>query len=942
MLEALRTHYGIQRAEIEELSGEIDRTLAITVAGGPRYVLKIAGALAEEAELRVQLAMLEHIARQDPDLPTPRIVRTLDGASSGSIALASGQHHLHLLTWIDGVRLADVTWHSDSLLQELGSAAARVVNDLADFSDPALDRTHLWDMRAVAEIVRDGLEAVPDPLDREAVERLLQAYEDEARPRLAALPQGTVHQDLNDYNVLVRRDSAGALGLAGILDFGDALRSARVTELAVLVANTMLRKPDPLRAARAVVAGFHSILPLDVGELAALFPMAAARVCAMAVTWTRRLVDDPQNLYATRRSGDAWPLVRQLAALPPTLGVACVRAAAGLEPHPRHDAVVQGVRDAAPVPPLDWAELSVVEGGHGGVRLQRGGRRASGEGEPDTVALGLEVHVESGAEVRAPMAGTVKLASQGVLVLHHGSLDAGGCGTIFRGLTPVARSGQTVRPGDIVGTATPVTPGEPTAVWIQLACDFDRETTPPKFARPSEAAMWLSACPDPLSLLFGRERTDQVPPPVETIVATREQRFARSQRSYYRRPMNLVEANGVWFTDDHGYQYLDALNNVTHVGHGHPRVVEAACRQLQRLNTNSRFVYGQLPEYADRLARLLPAPLEVIFLVCTGSEANDLAARIARQVTGRDTMLVIDGAYHGNTAAVTALSPNRYKGPGGAGTPSTTVEIPMPDRYRGAYGYADDCAGPHYAADAAAIIRQSVAAGRPPAALLAESLMGSGGQIVYPPGYLREVFASVRDAGGLCISDEVQVGFGRLGTDHFWGFEFHDVVPDIVTMGKPIGNGYPMAAVATTREIAEAFDTGMRYFNTFGGNPVACAVGMAVLDVIEDEGLQERAARVGAEFQAELARLTARHEIIGDIRGQGMYLGIELVSDRVTRTPAKQEAYLISERMKDEGVIVYPNGVLDNVLKIKPPLVFGSEHVELFTSTLDRILGEGW
>jgi 4-aminobutyrate aminotransferase-like enzyme len=299
--------------------------------------------------------------------------------------------------------------------------------------------------------------------------------------------------------------------------------------------------------------------------------------------------------------------------------------------------------------------------------------------------------------------------------------------------------------------------------------------------------------------------------------------------------------------------------------------------------------------------------------------------------------MVIDGAYHGNTAAVMGISPNRYKGPGGRGAPPTTHEVMRPDVYRGDHGADDPEAGHKYALNVRDVAHRLVDQGRPPAAFIAESLMGTAGNIVFPAGYLAESFDAVRKTGALCISDEVQVGVGRLGT-HFWGFEVQGAVPDIVTMGKPLGNGHPIAAVVTTREIADAFDDGVKYFNTFGGNPVSCAIGTTVLDIVADNRLQQNALEVGEYFKTSLEKLKSAHPLIGDVRGQGLYLGIELVRDRTTLEPASSEAMAICEAMKDRGVIVYPTGVYDNVLKLKPPMVFRPTDVDFFVETLDQVL----
>jgi 4-aminobutyrate aminotransferase-like enzyme len=464
----------------------------------------------------------------------------------------------------------------------------------------------------------------------------------------------------------------------------------------------------------------------------------------------------------------------------------------------------------------------------------------------------------------------------------------------------------------------------------------------PTLVPPSEAAAWACVSPDPAEFVgLPEARRPDSEWDTERVVASRGVHFARSQRSYYRRPMNLVGGRGSWLYDDMGRAYLDAINNVSHVGHANARVVAAATAQLRALNTNSRFVYPGIARYSERLTATLPDALQVVFLVCSGSEANDLAVRMARQVTGRRDVLVVDGAYHGNTAVLTGLSPNRYKGPGGTGPDPTTHEVEQPNRYRGRHGYDDPAAGPAYAEDVRRQVDRLTTADTPPAAFIAESAMGTAGSVFYPDGYLRKAFAEVRAAGGLCISDEVQVGFGRLG-DVFWGFESQGVVPDIVTMGKPIGNGHPMAAVVTTREIADAFDAGMKYFNTFGGNPVSCAIGTAVLDEIEEEGLQQHAAETGRHFKDALDPLAGKHELIGDVRGHGLYLGVELVRDRHTKEPATEEAMHLSELMKDEGVLVYPTGMANNILKIKPPLTFTAADAELFTSVLDDVLRRDW
>jgi 4-aminobutyrate aminotransferase-like enzyme len=544
------------------------------------------------------------------------------------------------------------------------------------------------------------------------------------------------------------------------------------------------------------------------------------------------------------------------------------------------------------------------------------------------------------SSVRAPLDGVVEAVNGEVVVVRHDNANGPLFWSRWNGVRAGVSAGAAIRAGGAVGSLAYAAGAAVSRLTLQLFADRELALSAPEMVPVSLVPAWRRLSPDPAALL-GIQRPTADEWDESRILEARRRHFAASQRAYYEQPIDLVRATGVTFADRDGRTYLDVINNVSHVGHANAAVVAAESRQARRLNTNSRFVYESLSRYAERLAAHLPEPLEVIFLVCTGSEANDLALRISRQVTGRSDVIVIDGAYHGNTSAVTAISPNRYKGPGGSGTPPGTHEATTPDRYRGRFGYGDPAAGPQYAVDVQRIAEALTARSAPPAAFIAESLMGTAGTIIHPDGYLLRAFEHARAAGALCISDEVQVGFGRLGSG-FWGFEDQGVVPDIVTMGKPIGNGHPLAAVATTREIADAFDTGMKYFNTFGGNPVSCEVGLAVLDEIDRRGLQDHAADVGEYLLGRLRELQHAHAAIGDVRGRGLYIGIELVSDRGKKTPDAPLARRVSEQMKDEGVIVIPTGTHDNVLKVKPPLVFSRANADHFTETLDRVLRDRW
>jgi 4-aminobutyrate aminotransferase-like enzyme len=483
--------------------------------------------------------------------------------------------------------------------------------------------------------------------------------------------------------------------------------------------------------------------------------------------------------------------------------------------------------------------------------------------------------------------------------------------------------------------------GWPPHLHIQIILDLlELDANFPGVAYASQRALWTSLSPDP-NLLVGIPNNrfpTQDPTPQETMTARRKL-LGKNLSISYDKPLKIVRGWMPHLYDETGRAFLDFYNNVPLVGHSHPRVVEAVQRQIALLNTNTRYVHDLVNQYAERLTQHLPEPLRVCFFVNSGSEANELAIRLARTHTQREDIIVLEHAYHGNTSTLIDISPYKFDAPGGNGRKPWVHVACMPDDYRGKYRRDDPQAGTKYAALVGEILDELSKQGRAPAAYIAETLPSVGGQIVFPPNYLKEVYARVRTAGGACIADEVQVGFGRLGT-HFWGFETQNVVPDVVVLGKPIGNGFPLAAVITTAEIARSFDNGMEFFSTFGGNPVACAAGLAVLKVVEEENLQERALRVGNYLRELLLALQRQYPIIGDVRGSGLFLGVDLVLDPVTRSAATAQAAYVVNRLRECGVLTGTDGPFDNVIKLRPPLIISERDVDVFMGIFRSVLAE--
>ncbi|XP_057338088.1 5-phosphohydroxy-L-lysine phospho-lyase [Microplitis mediator] len=447
----------------------------------------------------------------------------------------------------------------------------------------------------------------------------------------------------------------------------------------------------------------------------------------------------------------------------------------------------------------------------------------------------------------------------------------------------------------------------------------------------------------PTTATSSSESLEQMPK--NDTLKLRERHIGQSCKLFYRsNPLKIVKATGQYMYNERGECYLDCINNVAHVGHCHPEVVKAGQQQMSLLSTNNRFLHDNLVVCARRLTSLLPEPLSVCFLVNSGSEANDLALRLSEAHTGNKDVIALDHAYHGHLTSLIDISPYKFNQLEN-GKKEWVHVAPCPDVYRGKYrdvDYPGEDLGEKYANDVKRICDNVKSQGRGIRAFIAESLVSVGGQIIPPLNYFKNVYRHVRQAGGLCIADEVQVGFGRVGS-HMWAFQLYgeDVIPDIVTIGKPMGNGHPVAAVITTQEIAASFkSTGLEYFNTYGGNPVSCAIANAVMEVIEKEGLQKHAARVGSYLLNELIKLSRRRTIIGDVRGVGLFIGIELVRDRELRTPATAEAKHVVSRMKDEKILVSSDGPDNNILKLKPPMVFSIENADHLVQTLDYILQE--
>ena len=973
--------------------------------GGAGFVLKVMHPARERAFIDMQCRALQHLARRAPQLTLPRVVPDKNGAAFSEITAADGSSRLvWLLTFVPGTMLVKARPHSAELLRSLGRFLGEMDAALADFSHEATRRELKWDL-ARAGWIRAHLHLIRNDSRRALVEKFLSLYDEEVLQALPTLRRSVVYGDANDYNVLVGAALPLPRRVVSVIDFGDMHETLTVSEVAIAAAYASLGEENPLRAAAQVVAGYHGVFALTERELSVLFALIGMRLAVSVVNSAQRATVKPEDAYVTVSEGPAWEALERLAGIHPRFAEYVFRAACGLPPVPQTRALQEWLAKnagaAASVLDVDLrtAPSLVFDFSVGstflGVDPVRADPAAMGErifgamkcavaevgigrydearaiystalfgsgsavDERRTIHLGIDLLVQPGSAVRAPLEGQVHALANNdapldygpVVILRHSFADAKGEAreffTIYGHLTTESllrlRVGQKIGRGEkFVEVGTMAENGG----WVphlhfQIATDLlDYGTDFPGVARASERAVWTSLSPDPNSLLgIPTDRFSVDEDGAAETLRKRKAVLGKNLSVSYREPLKIVRGWMQYLYDDTGRVYLDVYNNVPLVGHSHPRVVRAVQEQIAVLNTNTRYLHDNVIRYAERLIQKLPEPLRVCYFVNSGSEANELALRLARAHTGREDVIVLEHAYHGHTNTLIDISPYKFAGPGGRGKKPWVHVAPIADDYRGFYRRGDPAAGAKYAAHVGEILERVRREGRGVAAYIAETLPSVAGQIVFPPNYLAEVYCLVRAAGAVCIADEVQVGFGRLGT-HFWGFETQGVVPDIAVFGKPIGNAFPLAAVVTTRKIADSFANGMEFFSTFGGNPVACAAGLAVLDVLRDEALQDRALRVGKYWMTELRKLQDCHRLIGDVRGSGLFLGIDLVRDRDSHAPATEEADYVVNRLRECGILAGTDGPHHNVIKLRPPLIFSESDADLFVRTLEAILQE--
>lgn len=925
--------------ELEPLGSQQDQNFVARSrddAPRPIGVVKITNPAFTATELAAQDAAAERIAAAWPELRIATTTRADgDGARSGTRSIVAdtseGPLAMRLLSFLDGGTLTGGGHLAPQAVARLGELAAKSSLALAGLEHPGLERVLQWDPRFADRVVALLAPHHPDPGRRE---RLVEATAS-AWATLAALadelPQQAVHLDLTDDNVVCRAEDGRRLP-DGMIDFGDVTRSWAVAELAITISSVLHHAgAEPVSVLPAVRA-FHGLRPLSTAEVAALWPLVVLRGAVLVVSGEHQVqLDGGTNAYAQAGLDREWRIFEQACSVPADVMTAVIADALGLASgaEPAAASSAPAASSGRPVR-LDVSVFAdEVDGG------------AWQDGEALEERLALDA-LDSGAPAAWLPRGIPRLTASRTLSPASPATVPLGVDVWYAGPQRLEASEHL----EIDGAAQ-----DADGIWIVPARTRIRarlgRAGAPHLVRPEYAAGWLAVTLDPAPML----ELDETDAGLETLAGARsstdgrallERRsaaFAEVQEHYYDAPPQIERGWREHLADTGGRVYLDMVNNVTPLGHGHLGVAAAVNRQLRRLNTNSRFNYEAVVEFSERLAGLVPEPLDTVFLVNSGSEATDLAIRVALAATGRRDVVSVLEAYHGWTYASDAVSTSTADNPNALETrPDWVHAVEAPNSFRGRYRGADAA---RYAPEAAARIRELAASGRPPAAFIAETFYGNAGGIPLPDGYLGEVYAAVRETGGLAIADEVQAGYGRLG-DWFWGFEQQGVVPDVVAVAKAMGNGHPLGAVITTREIAARFRSQGYFFSSTGGSPASSVAGLAVLDAYATDGVQAHAAEIGRQLKRDLEELASRHALIGAVHGLGLYLGVEFVRDRETLEPATAETRAICDRLLELGVIMQPTGDHQNVLKTKPPLCIEAGSTDFFVEMLDRVLTEGW
>lgn len=980
------------RGKAISLPGEYDFNFKIKVKDGESYILKISRPGEDEQYLDFQQQLLQYVEEFGEQIIAPRVIVNSKGNAISEIKDTSGRvRKVRLLSWVSGRVWSTVHPQLPMLRRSLGEQCGLLTKALSGFDHLKAHREFEWDV-AQSLWTKDHISLFRKE-EREIISFFQRKFES-SQERYLELRKSVVHSDANDNNIIVSSNLIDPTVEAAI-DYGDAIFTQVINDLAIACAYAIMNHNEPLEAALPLVRGYHSSYALNIEELSHLYTAIAMRLVITVTKSAINKVEEPDNEYLLISEKPAWELLKKWCTIDARFALYSFRNACGYTPHPEELAFQNwtkkqriNVLELFPtvnkelIHPIDLSVSSPIIGHQtesedldlfqfkietlqkknpatiiaGGYLEPRSiyasdayGKVGNSGKESRTIHLGIDFWLPVNTAVHALFDGEVVTAVHdkgdkeygGLLILKHRAEDVDFF-TLYGHNTVVSvlkhKVGDRIKKGSKITELAnyPENGNWAPHLHFQLMLSMlDYKSDFPGVAYVNQLEVFKSICPNPNLLFKVDELNIKNRISNASLISYRKSHLGKSLSLQYDIPIKMVRGAGQYLLDENGRKYLDTVNNVAHVGHENSNVVKAGQEQMALLNTNSRYLHDNINALTKELIETLPPELSVFHFVNSGSEANELAIRMMKAATGQRDIIASEVGYHGNSNICVDISSYKFDGKGGKGAPEFTHIFPLPDTFRGKY--RGKGSGEKYALEVQKLIDRIKKNGREVGAFIIEPIISCGGQIELPENFLKKAYKYVRAAGGLCISDEVQVGCGRVGKA-FWGFQLHDVVPDIITIGKPLGNGHPLAAVACTPEVASAFANGMEYFNTFGGNPVSCAIGTEVIKTVKRENLQGKALITGNYLKSELKKLASEFTIIGDVRGEGLFLGIELVDSNLT--PLAEQTSYLANRMKDHGILMSTDGPDHNVLKIKPPMVFSLENAKELIFYLKKIFAE--
>lgn len=980
------------RGKASTLPGEIDFNFRIKIENENGYILKISRPDENENYLDFQQQLSHYIDVNGKNLTAPKVIKDNNGNSISEIIDESGtKRNVRLLSWVSGRIWSSVNPQLDDLRFSLGEYCGLLTKAIQGFDHKEAHREFVWDV-AQSLWTKEHLHLFEEK-EREILSTFQQRFE-ASHNNYSKLRKGVIHNDANHNNIVVTPDYINTK-VKAVIDFGDAIYTQIINDLAIACAYAIMSHNDTLTASLPIIKGYHATFPLQEEELAHLYNAIAMRLVISVTKSAINKIKEPENTYLLTSEKSAWKVLKKWNQVNAEFAHYSFREACGFSAHPNTDRFAnwasknnfqlselfptinnnkihhldlsvsnKWIGHEQNFNDLDFFQFKIeqlqkkvpnkiIAGGYLEPRplytstaydkIGNNGR------ESRSIHLGVDFWLPTQTPVHALFDSEVVMAVNdigdkeygGLIVLKH-QVKGLKFYTLYGHLTVASalknKVGDSIKKGNIIANigSYPENGNWAPHLHFQVMLSlFDYNMDYPGVAYFNQIGVWKSICPNP-NLLFNAEVLHKKETTTDDeLINFRKEHLGKSLSLQYKVPIKMVRGAGQYLMDRLGRKYLDTVNNVAHVGHENYSVVKAGQEQMALINTNSRYLHDNINTLAKELLETLPSELSVLHFVNSGSEANELAIRMVKANTGERDIIASEMGYHGNSNMCIEISSYKFDGKGGKGATEHTHIFPLPDGFRGKYRGHN--AGIKYAEEVQKQIDNIRDRGRSLAAFIIEPIISCGGQIELPEGFLARAYKAVRTAGGLCISDEVQTGCGRMGKT-FWGFQLHVVVPDIVTIGKPLGNGHPIAAVACTQEVADKFANGMEYFNTFGGNPVSCAIATEVLRTVKREKLQKNALEVGKYLKDELRKLAEKFPIIGDVRGQGLFLGIELVDNKLN--PLAAQADYVINRMKDHGILMSTDGPDHNVLKIKPPIIFTKENAEELIFYLQKILAE--